>query len=194
MHRIFIAVKVFPETAFASQINLLKRELATENIKWVDLVNIHVTLAFLGDTEEYIIDEIRKMLLNKCTGYTHFSFLIKGIGVFKSINDARVIWAGLDKFEELKLFQSIIISGLKEIGMNPEERKFSPHITLGRIKDLKNRETLKHLVGNYSNHEFQKVLIEEVILYKSILNQTGPVYKPLAIIPLMAHNQATGNG
>jgi RNA 2',3'-cyclic 3'-phosphodiesterase len=184
MHRIFIALKLSPEPSFISKINGFKRDLVTENIKWVDLINIHLTLVFLGDTENSLIKEIDKMLLKKCTGLNQFTFHIRGLSVFKSINDPRVLWAGLNEIEELNILHSVIISGLKEIGMNPEERKFSPHITLGRIKSLKNRDALKKLIENYSDHEFQEVQVKEVILYESILNKTGPVYKPLVIISL----------
>jgi 2'-5' RNA ligase len=184
MHRIFIAVKVTPEPEFESHINFLKEELNTENIRWVEMSNIHVTIAFIGETEDVIINRIGEALLDNCSGFGRFEFAIRGLGIFKSINDPRVIWAGLDKFEKLKRLQLITVDGLKDLPINIVERKFTPHVTLGRVKSLKRFEVIKSLIVNYSEHEFQKVSVKELILYKSILTPTGPVYKPLTIIPL----------
>jgi RNA 2',3'-cyclic 3'-phosphodiesterase len=185
MHRIFIAVKVTPDTLFTREINFLKNALVNESIKWIELSNIHVTLAFLGDTEDLKIISIGEMLYAKCTKPAPFDFTIKGLGLFKNIADPKILWAGLENIIELENLQAIIINGLKETGIRIGERKFTPHITLGRIRNLKKKELVSNLVKEYSGHEFQKVHISEVILYESILTQTGSVYKPLVVVPLI---------
>ena len=169
MHRLFIAVKVAPDPTFTSEINLLKKALVNDSIKWVELSNIHVTLAFLGDTEERLINNIGEMLYNKCSFLVPFDFIIKGIGLFRSKADPKILWAGLENINELKNLNTLIISGLKEIGIIVEERKFIPHITIGRIRSLNYKETVINLVNNYSGHEFQNVHTSDVILYESIL-------------------------
>jgi RNA 2',3'-cyclic 3'-phosphodiesterase len=184
MQRIFIAVKITPETQFVKQINNLKTGLVSENIKWTDIQNIHLTLVFLGETVSTSVKRIQDMLFEKCPAISEFDFVIRKLGLFKSLNDPRVLWAGLENTESLKQLHSVIVTGLKDSGYNPEERKFSPHITLGRIKSINRKEILEGLLQNYSDYEFQKVHVKEVILYESILSYKGPVYKPLAVIPL----------
>jgi 2'-5' RNA ligase len=74
-----------------------------------------------------------------------------------------------------------IMNGLKDAGISIEDRPFKPHLTLGRIKYLKDKAVLKTLMDKYQNAEIQKVPVNEVILYESILLQTGPVYKPIGM-------------
>ncbi len=179
MKRIFIAIKVEPDAALLEMISSLKSLLAAESIKWVDPSSIHLTIAFLGDTDEKRIKILNSMLNYKCPGFNEFEFILAGTGVFKNIRDPRVIWAGIRSSGRLSDLNVVISAGLKETGFNIEERPFKPHLTLGRVKSVKNTENLKFVLDKYSETEFQTVLVKEVILFESILQQTGPVYKPL---------------
>lgn len=179
MKRIFIAVKVEAEPALLRMFSSIKSLLGTENIKWVDPGNIHLTLAFLGDTEETRIKTLISMLNYKCPGFKEFEFVLAGAGVFKSFADPRVIWAGIRSSDRLSELNGMVVAGLKETGFSIEERPFRPHLTLGRVKSVKNKENLKSVLEKYKESEFQKVQVNEVTLFESILQQTGPVYKPL---------------
>lgn len=179
MKRIFIAVKVTPEAELLKAAATLKALLASESIKWTDMTNTHLTLAFLGDTDEGRIKLVARMLGDRCAGFKEFSFNIKGTGVFKSYRDPRVIWAGITPAEKLAALEVEINSGLTENGFRIEERPFRPHLTLGRIRSVKNNEYLREVVERYNDTVFQTVTANEVILYESILKQTGPLYKPL---------------
>ncbi|MFZ0280770.1 MAG: RNA 2',3'-cyclic phosphodiesterase [Bacteroidales bacterium] len=179
MKRIFIAIKVEPDAALLEMISSLKSLLAAESIKWVDPSSIHLTIAFLGNTDEKRIKILNSMLNYKCPGFNEFEFILAGTGVFKNIRDPRVIWAGIRSSGRLSDLNVVISAGLKETGFNIEERPFKPHLTLGRVKSVKNTENLKFVLDKYSETEFQTVLVKEVILFESILQQTGPVYKPL---------------
>lgn len=179
MKRIFIAVKVYPEVELLRIISSLQALLGAERIKWVDPANIHLTLSFLGDTEEKRIKILSDMLKEKCTGFHAFNFLLVGTGIFKNYRDPRVIWAGIKSPEKLVMLNNIITEGLKLNGFEIEERDFKPHLTLGRIKSIKDSENLKNVIERYKDHQIQNVKINEVILFESILKQTGPVYKSL---------------
>jgi 2'-5' RNA ligase len=76
------------------------------------------------------------------------------------------------------------MNGLKELDVIMEFRAFNPHLTIGRIKHLNDKETLKSLIEQFQNSEMQIIPVNEVILYESILLQSGPVYKPLTKINL----------
>jgi 2'-5' RNA ligase len=179
MKRIFIAVKVDPGGELLRIISSLKALLAAENIKWVDPANIHITLAFLGDTEEKRIKTIAQMLEGECARFHEFEFLLAGTGVFKNYWDPRILWAGIQSAERLIQLNNIIAEGLKLNGFEIEDRQFRPHLTLGRIKSLKGTENLKTVLERYRDNQFQIVHVNEVILFESILKQTGPIYKSL---------------
>jgi RNA 2',3'-cyclic 3'-phosphodiesterase len=180
MKRIFIAVKVDAGETLKSFILSLKTELRDENIKWTKTEYIHITLAFLGDTEEKNIENIRDMLKGICEGFGQFSLKISGAGVFKSHNDPRIIWAGINNSEELNRLNSLITNGLYEIGIEIESRFFKPHLTLGRIKNIKDKIVLIKLIDKFRDTEFQSVDVNDIILYESILLPSGPVYKPIS--------------
>jgi RNA 2',3'-cyclic 3'-phosphodiesterase len=179
MKRIFIAVKVDPDGMFLELISKLKSLLAAEKIKWVDPINIHITLAFLGDTEENKIKTIDRMLKEISTGFPKFDFMLEGTGIFKNYWDPRVIWVGIKSPEKLYALENKITEGLKSTGFIIEERKFKPHLTLGRVKSVVDTENLKNVLERYGDIQIQIVHVSEVILYESILMQTGPLYKPL---------------
>ena len=179
MKRIFIALKVEPDHTLLTMISSLKSGLSTENIKWINPENIHVTLAFLGDTEEEMIKIISEMLKGVCEGSGTFELIIRGSGVFKNLSDPRIIWTGIEPSGKLVKLHEIVVKGLKNTGIKLEEQPFNPHLTIGRIKFLKDRNVLKTILDKYQNTEIQIVPVSEVILYESILLQTGPVYKSI---------------
>lgn len=179
MKRVFIAIKIEPSQALKSLISSFKLELKDERIKWTSLLNIHITLAFLGDTDENNIELIRLMLDEVCAGFGEFELVIKGAGIFKGLNDPRIIWTGIESSEKLSQLANAIFRGLKNTGTDIGNRPFNPHLTIGRIKSLKDRELLGKLVGRFQNIEIQKVTVAEIILFESKLLQTGPLYSPI---------------
>jgi 2'-5' RNA ligase len=179
MKRIFIAVKVNPEGELLRMSSSLKAILAAENIKWVEATNMHLTLAFLGDTEEKRIRVLSSMLKNKCSGFGEFDFNLTGTGVFKNFRDPRVLWVGIQSAERLIQLNNIIAEGLTHDVFKMEERQFKPHLTLGRVKSVRDSENLKTVLERYRDIHFQIVHVNEVILFESLLTQSGPTYKPL---------------
>lgn len=184
MKRIFIGIKVEPEGTLLRMISSLKAVLANEKIKWVDPANIHITLAFLGDIEEERIKAASIVLSNICSDYNRFSFHISGTGLFKSYHNPRIIWAGIDNADKLSGISEQIIKGLRDTGFHLEERPFSPHITLGRIKFVNDKSLLRETLERYSDTDFQNVDVKEVILFESILRPEGPLYKKSGIFRL----------
>lgn len=184
MKRLFIAVKTVPGADLLRMISSVKSLLGHESIKWVDPGNIHITLAFLGDTEEKKIKLLTQILNGTCAGFGRFEFSLTGTGVFKNFNDPRVIWVGISPKETLVNLSSKITDGLKLGGFAIEDRGFRPHLTIGRVRTIKDNENLKRVLETYRETDFQKISASEVILYESILMQTGPLYKELGKFPL----------
>jgi 2'-5' RNA ligase len=125
------------------------------------------------------------MLGEACEGSGDFDLLIRGAGVFKSLRDPRIIWTGIEPSVKLNDLHESVKLGLKERGIDLEERAFNPHLTLGRIKSISDNDTFKSLISGYNGLELQKQEVKEVILYESILINSGPVYKPLGKYPLI---------
>jgi len=180
MKRIFIALKVEAGETLLKMVSSLKSDLSKDSIKWTSIDNIHITLAFLGDTEEKLIKSISSMLKEKCKGSGSFQLIIRGLGVFRNPGDPRIIWTGVELSEKLVRLNEAILDGLRGLNIKMEDRPFNPHLTIGRIKHLNNKETLRTLLGQYQDSEIQIIPVNEVILYESVLLQSGPVYKPLA--------------
>jgi len=184
MKRIFIGIKVESDRNFKKLISSLKKELEGENLKWTSIENIHITLAFLGYTHEEKIDAITRMLKSKCDEKVRFEISLQGFGIFRNLHDPKVLWAGMYQSEKLKLLQAAVVEGLKEIEVQYEDRPFSPHLTIARIKHIEDKDNLKILLLKYHDTDIQKVPVNEVILYESVLRQNGPEYKPLAVVKL----------
>lgn len=179
MKRIFIAIRIEPAETLLEMISAFRTGLKDERIKWTDIQNFHITLAFPGNTEEDKIKEISKMLRRVCAGYGEFAVVIKGAGIFKSFSDPRIIRTGVEPSEELSSLFDVVRKGLKETGITIEDRPFNPHLTFGRIKGVRDNGRLKSLIAGYQDTVIQKSEIKEVILYESQLFSSGPVYKPL---------------
>jgi 2'-5' RNA ligase len=179
MKRIFIAIKIDPEEELLKMISSLKTGLKNESIKWTETSNIHITLVFLGDTEEKRIKEIDVILSGICSGFGSFDLSLSGAGIFRSLRDPRIIWTGINNSKELNDLNKLISVKLRETGTHLEERPFSPHLTLGRIKRLTDTHELARLIENYKDKEIQRVRVSEIVLFESVLRPEGPVYKPL---------------
>jgi 2'-5' RNA ligase len=184
MKRIFIAIKVEPGQPFLNLITSLKSGLDRESIKWINVSNVHITLAFLGNTEESVINSLIGMLHEKCSGQEPFELNMKGTGVFRNFADPKVIWTGVDRSERLSELYKNILTGLNDLNIDPGDKPFNPHITLGRIKYLNDKGKFRNLLEKYKEIEIQKVPVNEVVLFESILLPAGPVYTPLKKIAL----------
>ena len=179
MRRTFIAVKIVPGEKMKEIFNQFRKELSRERIKWVDPDSMHITLCFLGDTSEdkirYLKDEIEKTV--------SFSPPLKldfqGCGVFKNIRDPRVIWIGIEKNELLKDLKRSLDTTLEPFGFVPEKREFRPHLTMARIKWIRDISVFEDLIDAYKDEPVQVSEINKVIYYESILKPDGPEYIPL---------------
>lgn len=184
MKRIFIAIKVEPEGTLLNLFSSLRSKTEKDNIKWTKVDNVHITLAFLGDTEENVIMLITQMLNKICTGFTPFELKMKGTGVFRNFSDPRIIWTGIEHSDILLKLNKIILNGLKDLNIDLGDKPFNPHLTLGRVKHLNDKNSFKAIMEQFQNMDIQTVPVNEVILYESILLPEGPVYKPIMKIHL----------
>jgi 2'-5' RNA ligase len=184
MKRTFIAISIEPGEELNRAFKDMKDILKDESVKWVDMRQLHITLAFIGNTSEQSIPDISAMLGSRCGNFGRFELLIRGIGIFRTISDPKVIWAGLSETGRLSELCGLIREGLEESGIGLEDRQFKPHLTLGRIRSVRDQKLLKRIINIYGDKVFQKGNVTELIYYESILQQTGPLYIPLKRIKI----------
>lgn len=183
--RTFISIEIPEEIKnnIENVVNDLK--LALTPIKWVDKKNLHMTLKFLGWVEDRKIDG----LINSVTGLVGGSGSVKlgfqGLGVFPDEKRPRVIWVGLSEGEErLRELADKIEDELAKQGYREEERGFSAHLTIGRVKEKINVEALSSLIKENEKRKFGEFVAKHVSLMKSTLMRSGPVYEEVKQINL----------
>ncbi len=182
--RTFIAIKITAEKKLLDSIAELKKSLAGEEIRWVDIDNLHLTLRFLGETNQFQVAEIIKMLESISKQFQPFQFSLKGVSIFKKKIQPRVLFVSIENDLVLKQLAAEILEMSKTPGFKVEENTFNPHLTLGRIKFIQNKTDFYALVNKFCDTKFQSVIVSETIFYQSILGSEGPTYKPLKIVKL----------
>jgi RNA 2',3'-cyclic 3'-phosphodiesterase len=186
--RAFIAVEIDPATArrIAAAVQQLKPRIAA--IRWVGAGNFHLTLRFLGNIDESRIEAIGSALTDALRPFPRFTINAKGLGVFPNPKRPRVLWVGLVGSHLVSL-QAKVESALTPLGFAPEEKSFTPHLTIGRWRqgeraDQTAKQTLDQELGKWSEHEFGVSPIEEVILFQSDLKPGGAIYRRLKVVVL----------
>jgi len=182
--RTFIAVKINPGEKLLSLFEGIQKELSGELIKWAEPGQLHLTLKFLGDTTLRQAKEIETILEEMATQISPFRFRISGLGFFKNQGQPKVLFAGITEWEKIKQLASEIDRQVAFLGFAGELREFRPHLTLGRIKYIKNKSRFYALVEKLKETEFQNVEVDEIVFFQSVLKPHGPVYKSLKTVVL----------
>jgi 2'-5' RNA ligase len=182
--RTFICLQL--DQTLRSNLETFHQELLEQDwpMRWISVGNIHLTLKFLGDTDQNKIDYIEKALQRAVQNIDPFSVKVKGVGVFPNPAKPRIFWIGLENIDNLITLQRKVDQELALIGFEPEKRKFRPHLTAGRVKRGKRLIQVKPIIDRYKDHEFGNLIADKVTLMQSDLQPTGAVYTPLVQISL----------
>ena len=174
--RLFAAIHIKPTEAFSDIFNNLKQILGFHIIKWVDPNNIHITLKFIGETPADEIPAITEALKVSSVGIQPFDIKLANTGIFGSYYLPRVIWAGIDASDELFKLSANVVTNLEAIGYLSDRQNFVPHLTLGRIKEIKDKAHFQEVLAHFSKFVYQTQHIKGFSLYESILRKEGPEY------------------
>ena len=137
------------------------------NIKYVDLANLHFTLKFFGDIDVEGIDLLSQKISN----------------VVPNNNHIKVIWVGLEGDEILKSLHDKLDVEFKKLGFEAD-KKFSSHLTIGRMKSAKNKNKVKSQIESFSEVEIGEMSVDKIVLKKSTLKPSGPIYDDINIFEL----------
>lgn len=181
--RSFISINI--DDALKKEIYNLIIDLKRQglDVKWVPVENLHVTLKFLGHIQEEMVDQVRDKLYSIVSLFRPFRLRFNDIGVFPDKRRPKVIWIGISDIELLKSLQEMIEEGLAGLGFKREDRGFSPHLTIGRVRSLRDREKLIGLIGNIKGREFGIIDVDRVFLMRSDLRPGGAQYSVIAEFP-----------
>jgi 2'-5' RNA ligase len=177
MKRLFAAVRIHPSDEFLKTYNSLKSGLKFCRITWVKPESIHVTLKFFGETEEKRIPEISRVLKEVAGRHQPFTSELINVGIFGSSYSPKVIWFGIDKSEPLKILGSDVLQSVEKIGWEHDRQNFVPHLTIGRIKEIPDKQLFQKMIDEHKKTWMQEIQVREFHLFESILNREGPVYK-----------------
>jgi len=151
------------------------------DIRWMPLSNYHVTLVFLGNTNESKIPEIEAIMKETAAESPPFLLKISDVGAFPDEFTSRVLWFGVQNSKTLRALQENLSEKLKDFRYAGESRDYSPHLTIAR---LRNPHKTKDLMSPFVRKKIGKVSVTEIVLYESVGAAPFPVYKPLLKVPL----------
>jgi RNA 2',3'-cyclic 3'-phosphodiesterase len=148
------------------------------DLKPVERENIHLTLKFLGNVPTPRLSEVKASLQR--LSFLSFTAEIKGAGAFPSLNHMNVIWVGVDEgWIQVEQIYEQVEKLLSSLGFQRENRPFSPHITVARVRSGRNRDEIASFLRRLSDESFGTINVDKVRLKQSILSGSGPKYSTL---------------
>ena len=147
---------------------------------------VHVTLKFLGETDEAAIPKLIEAMDKAVQGVAPFDIELKGMGAFPSNTNIRVVWVGMHGADPLSHMAKVLEEQCARLGFEKEERPFSPHLTVGRMKDPTGTEQVKGIIERFKDHDFGTRPVRSIRLKKSVLGSKGPTYTTVAEVVLQA--------
>jgi RNA 2',3'-cyclic 3'-phosphodiesterase len=152
---------------------------------WTRPEGIHLTLKFLGEVPETKVPEIMSALTAAVLGTGKFRLAVGGAGAFPNVRNPRVLWVGVSgALENLAALQAAVEGPMVKLGFEPEDRKFSPHLTLARIKYLRPRDNWQKAIEEIKDINLGGFEVDRVSLMKSELKRTGAEYTEMGMVEL----------
>jgi len=184
--RAFIAADVVPNEALGSVL----RELASSraDLKIVKPGLLHITLKFLGDTQENLTDQIISRMNDVIKGVPPFTIRLNGMGAFPSMSNIRVVWVGIEDGKPLGEIARMLDMSIGELGFERDKKGFVPHLTLARTRSGRNIANVQEILKRNAATDYGQYQVDRIILKKSVLSPLGPTYSTVKEVPLEGHS------
>lgn len=157
---------------------------ASRELKTVSADHLHLTLKFLGDTEEGLVPEIVSAMREASAGVPPLDLRVRGTGAFPTLSHPKVVWIGIEGADALGQIAKSLNEHLAALGFEPEHRSWSPHVTVARVRTPRGLERVREILQAQASEEFARIRIEEIRLKKSVLKPQGPEYTTVEAVPL----------
>ena len=177
--RSFISIDLEDQQVLSRVVSILSSLQALGgDLKPVERENIHLTLKFLGNVSTARLAEVKSSLLQ--LAFPSFSVEIKGAGAFPNLNRMNVIWVGVSEgWSQVEQIYEQVEKLLSSLGFKRENRPFSPHITIARVRSSRKRDEIANFLRRLSDETFGTISVDNVRLKQSILSSSGPKYSTL---------------
>ncbi len=180
--RLFVAIDLPYEVRRNLEL-LLQLLRPKADLQWSAPSNLHVTTKFIGEWPENDLD-ILKQALAEIPPPGEFRVDIQGLGWFPNERNPRVFWAGIRGGEALPLLARATEDACESLGIAREDRPFSPHLTLARIRRPVDLAALRKTIASLPSDHFGRFTAAQFHLYESQLRPGGSIYTKLASFPL----------
>ncbi len=191
--RCFIALDISCEVRHSIGSAIEKVRDLSRDVRWVSPDNVHLTLKFLGEVGEAIVPKIQESLSLVCGKHGRFALNVSGTGGFPDLRRPNIFWVGVDESGPLKLLNRDIEQSMAELGFERETRRFSPHLTIGRVeRRAVSRYGLDAVIREWvalKDTVFGTIKVDETLLMKSTLKPGGAEYSKVAGFKLGITNQ-----
>ncbi len=176
--RLFIGIPIESEKAVRFDMRWRNNpELNINRINWTTPPNWHMTLFFLGDTPGSKIGLLEHLIDQSFNGISAFNTKLDGVGLFPDFRHPKVMWMGLENVEPLLPSRNSLGELLLQNQINFDNKTLKPHLTIARVKQLTNQESILSWFQEYQKTNFGMIKIDRIVLYESVLNPGGPEYK-----------------
>ncbi len=172
--RAFISADIRPNKELIQILDQLAA--ARGDLKVVRPELMHLTLKFLGQTEEDAVEEISARMKEACSEIGPFKINLKGMGAFPSMSSIRVVWVGIENAGPLKQIAGRLDESMKDLGFERDKHGFKPHLTLARARSPRNIANIQEVLKTNAASDFGEYLVDRILLKRSVLSPSGPTY------------------
>lgn len=181
--RAFIAADV----SAGPPLNALAADLrdASPSLKVVRSDQLHLTIKFLGDSEDALVPEIIAAIQDATQGVRPFEVRLEGTGAFPNLARMSVIWVGVEGAEPLARIAEALETSLESLGFPQERRPWKAHLTLARVKGDRELDRARRILEDHAYDVFGTSLVDAIVLKKSVLTPEGARYSIVDAVRLM---------
>ena len=179
--RCFVAVELSEEIK-GRLVELQRRcALLDRSVRWTGPEQMHLTLKFLGEVSDADIASVAETMSSVAARQSPITFLVRGVGCFPPGGAVRIFWVGVEESSgTLARLQAYCEESFARLGFARERRSYTPHLTIGRIKDASHSLHIRDVARRELSFEAGRQRVDELVLFQSVLSDAGAMYVPLA--------------
>ena len=182
--RAFVAIEMNDPVRDALDALSIRLRESAARVSWVKPKNVHLTLRFLGEVDEAQVDRLGEILAVAYQSVPPFTLTVGDVGAFPNVRRPQVVWVGVGPADgPLCVVQRVAEEAARRVGLPPETKRFSPHVTLGRVRDDRAGDDLRVALERENGFVAGDITVQRVALLRSTLSPKGSIYTPIREFP-----------